>query len=531
MIRKRVISTLSTILLLTGCNTIEPKFEALKADNIPKEWKQNHSKDSHYVVNWWREFHSHKLNILIKKAYEQNLDIKSASMRILQARAMLGVANSLKLPQLQTLSGAISKTHTTLLDVDANILNFDMGWELDIWGKYASGIDASLAQLYASISSYDQIVVSILAEVAKNYIIYSTLQERILYASRNLVIQKRVVNMTKVQFKAGNVSQLDMTQALTQLHNTQTSIYALKIAKIKVKNALAFLVGENSRDIENILYKKEIKKLEKESNFLAKNRNIIKITNRYINSLDTNIIPKATINPYYKIDANLITQRADVKVAEHIVHANYSLINVERSKLYPSFSLFGNIGYNANNKFGTWIGGSDALSVTIGPSFSWNIFDYGRIKNQIRVQDAKFEESLFNYNKQVLLAVSEVSSAFESYQLTLKELQSSKKALKSSIRAFNLSILQYNEGLISYQRVLIALEKLTISQDRYTSIKGDLALNAIAIYKALGGGWQISRDRAYISKELAQKMKKRTDWGNYLDTNMTIIPKELYDKK
>jgi outer membrane protein TolC len=175
--------------------------------------------------------------------------------------------------------------------------------------------------------------------------------------------------------------------------------------------------------------------------------------------------------------------------------------------------------------------GTAPLGVTIGPSFSWNIFQYGRIKNQIRLQDAKFEESLVNYNKQVLSAVSEVSNALEGYRLTSKQHEENKKAVEASIRAFNISVIQYNDGLVNYQRLLTTVEKLTSTQDRFASIKGNVALNAVALYKALGGGWQISRGKAYISETLAQKMKNRTDWGNYLDKNMTRLPKGFYDGK
>jgi len=529
--KTKALSTIIATIIVSGCSQLGMDFHGIKNPPIPQKWQ--HSNKNHknsYVVSWWKSFNDPTLNYLIKKAYKQNLDIKSASMRILQARAMLGISEGLTFPQIQKLSGYTTKTHTKLLDIDTNNLSFDMGWELDIWGKYARGIESSQAQLYASVASYDNIIVSILSEVAKDYILYNTLQERLVYAQRNAIIQQRIKEMTQIQFKAGNVSELDVQQASTQLYNTQTAIYTLKISKLKIRNILAFLLAEDSTKIDKILTK-NISKYKKANYFLAKYKGAIQLKEDYKALTNLHIIPKPKLNPYFAIDANLLTNRPDIKMAEHLVHSNLALIGATKAKLYPSFSLFGNIGYNANNKFGTWINGSDALSVTIGPSFSWDIFNYGRIKNQIRLQDAKFEESLFNYNKQVLLAVSEVSSALQSYQLTLKQLKESQKALHSSIRAFNISVIQYKEGLISYQRVLIAIEKLTLTQDRYASIKGDLALNAIALYKALGGGWQIREGKSYISYQLAQKMKNRTDWGHYLDTNITKLPKGFgYDK-
>jgi len=134
---------------------------------------------------------------------------------------------------------------------------------------------------------------------------------------------------------------------------------------------------------------------------------------------------------------------------------------------------------------------------------------------------------LVNYNKSVLLAVTEVSNALNGYILTKKQQIENQKAVNATIRAFNISVIQYNDGLVNYQRLLTTVEKLTSTQDRYAQIKGSLALNAIALYKALGGGWQISRGKSYLSSETANKMKGRIDWGRYLDVNMTKLPKEM----
>jgi outer membrane protein TolC len=280
--------------------------------------------------------------------------------------------------------------------------------------------------------------------------------------------------------------------------------------------------------MEKILLKGRDKRSDRANKYIAKEKNsTVQIKQSSQDLLNVNIIPRARLNPYHKIDANLITRRPDIKVSEYQVQSNSALIGVKMAELYPSFSLFGNIGYNTNNATGSWLTGSSALGVTIGPSFSWNIFQYGRIKNQIRLQDAIFEESLVNYNKKVLLAVAEVSNALEGYIWTRKQQVENKKAVDATVRAFNISVLQYNDGLVSYQRLLTTVEKLTSTQDRYASIKGKLALQAVLLYKALGGGWQMSQGKSYLSKETASKMKGRIDWDSYLDDNRTVIPKGL----
>ncbi|KYJ87678.1 TolC family protein [Sulfurovum riftiae] len=516
-------------LIFSGCVKLGPDFTGISNPPLPKAWKRNHTDPKNAsVVKWWRTFHDPTLNRLVEKAYAQNLDIKSAGLRIAQARAALGISQGLAFPQVQTISGQASSTRTGLGDVATAGLNFDMGWEMDIWGKYARGIEASEAGLYASVASYDNIMVSVIAEVARNYIDYRTAQERLTYAKRNVVIQERVTKMTEIQFNSGNVSELDMQQARTQLYNTRTSIPAIELTKVKARNALALLLSTDAGQIDRMLNVGKAKRYEAANTFIAQSKDIIQIKEKAHGLIGIELIPTASLNPYYKIDANLLTQRPDLKVAEYNVHANSARIGATMAALYPSFSLFGNIGYNTNNSTGSWISGSNALGVTIGPSFSWNIFNYGRIKNQIRLQDAIFEESLVKYNKQVLSAVQEVSNALNGYVLTRKQHIENKKAVEATIRAFNISVVQYNDGLVNYQRLLTTVEKLTSTQDRFASIKGNMALSAVSLYKALGGGWQISRGKAYISKEMAARMKARTDWGHYLDDDMTRLPKGFY---
>ena len=516
------------VVLLSGCAKLGPDFGGISNPPLPEEWKRNTHKKDPSITKWWRTFHDPTLNTLVNKAYAQNLDIKSAGLRIAQARAALGISQGLAFPQVQTVSGQASSTRTGLGDVATAGVNFDMGWEMDIWGKYARGIESSEAQLYASVASYDNIMVSVIAEVSRHYINYRTAEERLVYAHRNVVIQERVTKMTEIQFNSGNVSELDMQQARTQLYNTRTSIPVIELTKVQARNALALLLGTDEKHIERLMKKNHAHIYNNSNKFIGQNKGIIQIKEGKNGLTDVNLVPKPKLNPYYKIDANLLTRRPDIKAAEYIVHSNSALIGAKTAELYPSISLFGNIGYNTNNQTGSWLSGTDPLGVTIGPSFSWNIFNYGRIKNQIRLQDALFEESLVNYNKSVLSAVSEVSNALNGYVLTRKQQIENEKAVEATIRAFNISVVQYNDGLVNYQRLLTTVEKLTSTQDRFANIKGSVALNAIALYKALGGGWQISRGRSYISRETAEKMKKRTDWGKYLDPEMTRIPKGFY---
>ncbi|MEA3419573.1 MAG: TolC family protein [Campylobacterota bacterium] len=517
--------TVLTILMLSGCAKLGPDFMGIGNPPIPEKWKHNGKRDDKAIAQWWRTFHDPTLNRLIQKAYVQNLDIQSAGLRIAQARAVLGISEGLAFPQAQSISGSASSSHTKAVDVATVGLNFDIGWEMDIWGKYARGIESSEANLYASLASYNNIMVSVIAEVARNYINYRTAQERIAYAKRSVLIQERVTKMTEIQFNSGNVSELDMQQARSQLYNTRSAIPSIELTKIKARNAIALLLGTNEISVNKILASGSKKYQDSTSQYIGQEKQgVMQIKDSSSSLLNIAMIPQARLNPYNKIDADLITRRPDIKVAEYHVRSNNALIGASIAELYPSFSLFGNIGLNSNNASGSWVSGSNALGVTVGPSFSWNIFQYGRIKNKIRLQDAVFEESLVNYNKSVLSAVAEVSNALQGYILTEKQQTENRKAVDATVRAFNISVVQYNDGLVNYQRLLTTVEKLTSTQDRYAVIKGNLAINVILLYKALGGGWQISKGKSYLSAQTAAKMKKRVDWGRYLDPDMTRLP-------
>ena len=241
-----------TILLFSGCTPLGPDFKALDKPTIPKELKRG-SSDEKILKRWWRVFGDNSLNKLIEMAYRENLDVKSAGLRIVQARAILGISEGYLYPQQQTLSGSAVSTKNGKNEFASANIGFDVGWEMDFWGKYARGVESSEADLYRAVASYQDILVSILSEVARNYVDYRTAQERITYAKRNIAIQERISRLTEVQFNAGNVSELDMQQALSQLHNTKAILPLIEIEKSRSLNAMALLLATDRESIERII--------------------------------------------------------------------------------------------------------------------------------------------------------------------------------------------------------------------------------------------------------------------------------------
>jgi outer membrane protein TolC len=520
----RLLGLSALAVLLSACTVLGPDWSQPAAPALPSQWStEDVSKESDAAADWWKLFEDPILDQLITRGAEQNLSLEAAGLRIVQARAALGISDALNFPQLQQVNGNLARVYQDETSFNNAALGVDVGWEMDIWGKYARGIETSEANLYASIASYRDVLVSICAEIARNYINYRTAQERTALSQQNIAIQERVVAMTQVQFDSGNVSELDVQQAKTQLFATQSSLPALTISRLQARNAIAVLLGTLPEEVDKILGTEEApgtNTLDQRLSTAGQQDSALsaEFLDRY---LSDSMIPSAPqVAP--RIDAKLIMQRPDLQVAELNTKAQNARIGAAEANLYPQFTLFGSIGLSDTVPVGDSFSFSNSVTAAIGPGISWNIFQYDRIRNQVRIEDARFQESLTNYNLQVIQAVQEVSNAMIAYQYTLNRSKYDFSAVQASIRAFNISANQYNNGLVSYQRLLSTVEKMTLREDIYAQTRGSIANQVVALYKALGGGWQAYADLPLIKPETVEQMKQRTNWGDYLGAE-TII--------
>jgi outer membrane protein TolC len=228
------------------------------------------------------------------------------------------------------------------------------------------------------------------------------------------------------------------------------------------------------------------------------------------------------------VPAELLRRRPDIRRAEMLAAAQCGLIGVAKADLYPHFTLIGSIGLRASKASFTKAGGvdgsnfsdlfsSDSLQLFAGPSIRWDIFNYGWLKNRVRVQDARFQQLIVQYQNTVLNAAREVENAIVGFLRAQDENTFLKSSVQASKRAVDISLLQYREGLVDYQRVLGAQSFLTQQQDQQTSTSSLVALNLISLYKALGGGWQVRQEKGFVSKKIKKEMRQRTDWGDLLD--------------
>lgn len=514
-----------SVLGLSACTTLGPDYVHPEQTALPSDWSlekaaQDTQQSEQKLQQWWQQFNDPTLNQLVEMASQQNLDLEAAGLRIVQARSLLGISTGLQYPQVQTVSGNLARAYVNDQGVNNAALSFDAGWEMDIWGKYARGIESAEAGYYASIASYHDIMVTITSEVARNYINYRTFQERILLSRRNIEIQERVVNITQVQFDSGNVTELDVQQAKNQLFNTKAAQPSLEIAMKQSRTALALLLGVLPEDVEKLLQSDGFaqRMADYENQFKSSGRKPALSGND-----ERSIVPRPPLLDD-KVDANLVMRRPDLQVSEMQARAQSAQIGVAETALYPSFTLFGSIGIDSTVPDGSSFSFSDSLTMVVGPTFSWNIFQYGRVKNNIRFEDAKFQETLANYNKKVLQAVNEVTNALEAYDLYLEQKSLRLQSVNSSIRAFNISMTQYENGQISFERLLNSVEKMTRAEDSYATIKGNVANQVVALYKALGGGWEAQTGKPFLSETVAKQMQDRSDWDGLLDEEERVLP-------
>jgi NodT family efflux transporter outer membrane factor (OMF) lipoprotein len=501
--------------LLSGCAMVGPDY--IKPPPAPEQKAWIEQKDPIIkteptdLSNWWEVFGDPVLDSLVDQAYQQNLPLRIAGIRILQARAQLGIASGNLYPQQQQGSGGInrqkiSKNRLNLPPDTKNFINdsintydlaFDAFWELDFWGKFRRNVESGLGALEASIASYDDVLVSLTAEVARTYVAIRTFEERLKIARENVRIQERSLRIAEIRFKEGEVTELDVVQAQALLNSTLSLIPGLSRDVRQAKNALSILLGKVPSELDEILG-------------------------------GPKPIPAVPPELVVGVPAELLRRRPDIRLAERQLAAQSPLIGVAKTELYPAFSLGGTIGLSSLNSSNFF--DSNSITGQGGASFTWNILNYGRIKNNVRVQDARFQELAVNYQNTVLRAAQEVEDAMVGFLRTQEEAKFLSLSVQAYKRSVDLSLLQYKEGLVDYQRVLDTQRFLTRSQETYIASKGDVVINLVAMYKALGGGWQIREGKDFVPEQIRVEMAQRTDWGKLLSLEEQKPPPEA-DRK
>ena len=484
-------------LLVASCMPVGPDFVKPEID-APEEWSQPVSQGLEAapveLVEWWRVFNDPVLNELVTSALRDNNNLEIAGLRVLEARAQLGIAIGSQYPQSQFAAG--QATFISPADnsgASSSFWQFGLGasasWEIDFWGRFRRGIESADAAFMASIAAYDQARVLLTAAVVTNYAVIRATEEQLRIAHDNLKIQQRSYDIAEVLYRNGADSELDMQQAETLLLATRATIPSLESLLRQARNALSTLLGLPPGSVAERLVKGQG-------------------------------IPVLPENIAVGFPADMLRRRPDVRQAELLAMSQNALIGLAKADLYPSFSLVGSIGLSAggpgDSDFGDLFS-TDALSLSIGPSFVWPFLNYGRIKNNVRVQDARLQQALVNYSEIVLQAAREAEDSIAAYIGSQEQKLILAETVKSAKRSNELSTLRYKEGFSDYQRVLDAQKSLFTQQQRYITVQGDSVLNLVALYKALGGGWENRDGLPYINPETLELMQERTDWGEMIE--------------
>jgi NodT family efflux transporter outer membrane factor (OMF) lipoprotein len=500
---------LLVMVLLSGCTMVGPDYIKPEAPE-PETWLEStdpkiQSKETDFS-DWWTVFNDPILNDLIQAAYQQNLPLQIAGLRIYEARAQLGIAFGFQYPQTQQALGSgqanqISKNAPNVAAADRYFTTLDVGldaaWELDVWGKFRRAVQTGVASLEASIADYDDILVSLTANVANTYIILRTSEERLAVARENVKVQKRSLEIAEVRFKAGAVTELDVAQAKSLLRGTEAGIPGFITDVRQAKNALAILLGKLPGEIDVML-------------------------------ASPGLIPEVPAEVAVGIPTELLRRRPDIRFAERRLAAQSAQIGFAKADLFPRFSLFGTLGfqtsdYTEESDFNDLFN-RDSFTYNAGAGFNWDIFNYGRITNNVRVEDARFQELAVNYEDTVLRAAQEVEDAMIGFLQSQDAVFFLADAVKAAKRSVDLSLIQYREGLVDYQRVLDAQRDLTSQQDRLVFTAGSVGQNLIGIYRALGGGWEIRGSNDFIPASIKAEMENRTNWGKILSPEKLEYP-------
>ncbi len=418
------------------------------------------------LQTWWKVFNDPVLNRLIDRADRGNLELKEAFARIKEARALKRIARGERVPDFDSIGDAVRERSAHTLSPSTTQrartdeffqLGGDASWEVDFWGRITRLIESAGASLEASIENYRDVLVVLNAEVATNYIEVRTLQDRIRFIQGNIETQRKTLQLTKDRFDVGLAPDLDVQQAKLNLSRTESSLPTLRMLLVQAINRLGVLLGEHPSSLHGEL-------------------------------TQVASIPKPSDQVTVGLPVELLRQRPDIRQAERELAAQTALIGEATADLYPTFSLLGTFALaatDASNVFDY----NRSRTHSLGTSFRWNIFDGWRVRNRIRVEEARTEQAMARYEQTILTALEDVENAMVSY---LQE-DVRRKKLKQSVIAARESVvlvtILYKNGLTDFENVQVSEQSKFEQEDQLAESEGKVIQNLISIYRALGGGW------------------------------------------
>ena len=448
--------------VLSGCASVGPDYARPEVP-VPANWTNAPAKSAmaQDLSRWWLQLGDPRLSDLIAQSLQASPDLRSAQAKLREARARRGLAGANQFP---TVNASLAENHSKSSAASGIGLTralysagFDAGWEPDIFGGARRAVEAAQADLEGSEASLRDTQVSLAAEVALNYVELRAFQARLAIARDNLASQTETLELTGWRAEAGLTSSLDVEQARTNREQTRALIPSLQSSLAQAEHRLAILLGQTPGALHDKL-------------------------------ATPAPIPAAPDSVALGIPADTLRQRPDVRVAERKLAAETARIGEATAALYPGFKLSGSIGWEALS-FGA-LGGGDSLTRSLLGSVAATIFDGGRIRQRIEIQNAIQEQALVNYEKTVLGALEEVENALVSYANSRRREQALREAADAAHNAVLMARHRYATGITDFQKVLDTERTLLTVQDSLKTTEAESISALIRLYKALGGGWQ-----------------------------------------
>ncbi|MBI5441994.1 MAG: efflux transporter outer membrane subunit [Deltaproteobacteria bacterium] len=435
----------------------------------PAEWSQTvtkASRDSSALREWWKSFGDAKLNELIERAAGSSLELKIAQARVREARALRAVAAGAELPRL-TAGVEFDRTrrsgHNPNLPPGApTVVNlfqtsFDASWEIDLFGGTKRAVEAADAELGASVEDLRAAYVTLFGEIARNYVEVRGFQRRLAVARRNLEGQKETLAVTRSRLEAGLAPDFDVDRASAQVSTIEAQIPPLEVSLQRAVHRLAVLLGQEPGSLNELL-------------------------------LDEAPIPAPPPELQVGLPSDLLERRPDVRRAERAVAAATARVGAATADLYPRFSLAGGFGFQSGRLEDLALASSRFWS--FGPALRLPLFQGGRIRANIEVQNERQAQALLAYEKAFLSALEEVENALAAYGKEEARRRALVEAVAAHERAFATAGALYSSGLTDFLQVLDAQRSLLAAQSQLAESEAAAVSGLVALYKALGGGWE-----------------------------------------
>jgi len=464
---------LGLLVFLTGCAMVGPNYTPVQPDSA-QSWTADMEKgleasrpQNGTLAEWWTVFNDPVLSKLEDRAVKGNLDLKIALSRLRQARLNRGISRSDLLPALSAEGQAQRQRGSESIpsssggdEQDYYMSSFDSAWELDVFGGIRRSVQAAQAELESSRADVNDVLISLMAEVALNYTAVRTYQHRLEITRANIETQKKSYDLNTSRYQAGLIDELAVQQSLRNLERTRSQIASLENGLRAAKNRLAVLLGLTPGALDSEL-------------------------------TPVRSIPEIPPQVAVGIPAEAMRRRPDIHRAERQLAAQTARIGVATAELYPKFHLLGTIGLEALDS------GSDFLDAksrfwNIGPGVSWNIFNGHALRLNIDLQTEKQKQAFIEYQSTVLLAQEEIEDALTAYAKEQTRAESLKRAVAAAKRTEVLARDRYKAGLVDFYNVLDAQRSLLELEDEYIQSQGQVTSNLARLYKALGGGWNYS---------------------------------------